>query len=85
MLAILPWQRRRRLADQTARSTIIFLISRNRLGRVQTFRTGLGAVHDGVAAVELERIFQLVQTLARGLVAAVDDPAIGMQQSAGPR
>src|SRR4051812_12415800 len=28
----------------------------DRLGRVESFRTGLRAVHDGVAAVQLERI-----------------------------
>ncbi len=33
-----------------------------------------------MAAIELEGIFQIVQPLAGGLVAAVDDPAIGMQK-----
>ena len=54
------------------------------LGRVQTLGAGLGAVHDGVAAIELEGILQLVQTLRRGLITAVDDPAIGMQQRCWP-
>ncbi|AEM42305.1 hypothetical protein KVU_2465 [Ketogulonicigenium vulgare WSH-001] len=58
---------------------------RNRLGRVQAFWTSLGAVHDRMAAIQLERIFQLIQTLARRLVAAVDDPAIGMQQGRRPQ
>src|SRR5262245_7780833 len=52
----------------------------DRLGRVQALRTGLGAVHDGVAAIEPERILELVETLAGRLVAAVGDPAIGLQQ-----
>jgi hypothetical protein len=52
----------------------------DRLGRVQALGAGLGAVHDGVAAIEPERILQIVQPLARRLVAAVDQPAIGMQQ-----
>src|SRR5207302_4332538 len=29
-------------------------------GRVQALRAGLGAVHDGVAAVEPERVFEIV-------------------------
>jgi len=48
--------------------------------RIEPLRAGLGAVHDGVTAVEPERIFQIVQPLARRLVAAVGDPAIGLQQ-----
>ena len=36
---------------------------------------------DGVAAVKLERIFKIIQSLTRLLVAAVDNPAICMQQN----
>src|SRR5262245_15658269 len=50
------------------------------LGRVEALRAGLGAVHDGVAAVEAERILELVEALAGGLVAAVLEPAVGLQQ-----
>ena len=57
----------------------------DRLRRVQVLRAGLGAVHDRVAAVELERIVQIVQPLARRLVARVDDPAIGVQQRRRPQ
>jgi hypothetical protein len=57
-----------------------FLDLGNRLGRVQPFGAGFGAIHDRVAAIQLERIMQIIQPLACGLVAAVDDPAIGMQQ-----
>ena len=39
-------------------------------GGIETLRAGLGAVHDGVAAVEPERIFEVVEPLAGGLVAA---------------
>ena len=39
------------------------------LGRVQALGAGLGAVHDRVAAVQLERVFQIVQPLARRFVA----------------
>ena len=41
----------------------------NRLCRVQTLRTGLYAVHDRVAAIEPERVFQIVQPLAGRLIA----------------
>src|SRR5690606_26194398 len=50
------------------------------LGGIEPLRAGAGAVHDGVAAVELEGILQLVQARAGVLVAAVDDPAVGLQQ-----
>ncbi len=53
---------------------------RDRLGRIQALGAGLGAVHDGVAAEQLERIFELVQAITGGLVAAVDQPAVGLQQ-----
>src|SRR4051812_46981843 len=52
----------------------------NRFGRVQTLRTGPGAIHDSVAAVQPEGIFQGVQTLAGVFVAAVRDPAISLKQ-----
>lgn len=38
-----------------------------------------------MAAIKFERIFQLVQTLARGLVTAVDDPPIGVQKRCWPK
>src|SRR5690606_23942805 len=50
------------------------------LGGVQPLRTHLGAVHDGVAAVELERVLKVVETLVRGVVASVRNPAVGLQQ-----
>ena len=52
----------------------------DRARRIQVLRAGLGAVHDGVAAIQPERIFQRIQPLAGGVVAAVDDPAIRGQQ-----
>ena len=51
----------------------------NGLRRIETLGTGLGAVHDRVAAIKSERILKIVQTLARRLVAAVDKPAIGLE------
>src|SRR6476619_848335 len=55
----------------------------DRLGRVQILRAGLGAVHDGVAAVQPERILEIVEPLAGGLVSAVIDPAGRLQQRGG--
>src|SRR5689334_14733266 len=52
----------------------------DRLGGIETLRTGLGAVHDGVAAIEPERILEIVEALSGGLVAGVGDPARGLQQ-----
>src|SRR5579883_2889857 len=52
----------------------------DRLGGVEVLGAGLGAVHDGVAAIEAERVLELVETVAGRLVAAVGDPAEGLQQ-----
>ena len=48
--------------------------------RIETLRAGLGAVHDGVAAIEPERILEIVEPFAGRLVARVGDPAVGLQQ-----
>src|SRR5262244_2285693 len=53
------------------------------LGRVEMLRAGVGAVHDGVAAIEPERILEIVEPLAGRLVAAVNDPALRLQQRSG--
>src|SRR5690606_6372776 len=53
------------------------------LGWVQALRASLCAVHDCMATVEAERIFKIVQTLACCLVAAVDQPTIGLKQNSG--
>src|SRR5450755_4423970 len=52
----------------------------NGLGGIEALRAGLGAVHDGVAAIEPERILEIVEPLAGGLIAAVLDPARRLQQ-----
>src|SRR6185295_20326157 len=49
-------------------------------GRVEILRARLGAIHDGVAAIQPERILKRVESLTGGLVAAIDDPAIRSQQ-----
>ena len=41
----------------------------NRLGRVQALGASLGAIHDRVAAVKPERIFQIIQAVTRCLIA----------------
>src|SRR5437899_2208096 len=52
----------------------------NCLGRIEALRAGLGAVHDGVATIEPERVLEIVEPLAGGFVAAVLDPARRLQQ-----
>src|SRR5688572_33428250 len=56
---------------------------RDRLGRIEALGADVGAVHDRVAAIEAEGILQLVEPLARHLVAAVGKPAIGLEQDRG--
>ena len=57
-----------------------FLDTGDRLPGIKTFRTGLGAVHDGVAAVELVSVIQSRQTLLRSLVPRVDNPAVRLKK-----
>src|SRR5690606_4267140 len=45
-------------------------------GGVEALGAGARAVHDGVAAVQLERILEVVQAGAGVLVAGVGDPAV---------
>src|SRR5271156_4345169 len=52
----------------------------DRLGWIEILGACLGTVHDGVAAIQAERILEAVEPLTARLVAAVDDPAIGRQQ-----
>src|SRR3954452_22990341 len=52
----------------------------DRLGGVEVLRAGAGAVQDRVAAIEAERVFERVEPLAGLFVAAVGQPAIGLQQ-----
>src|SRR5262249_35993551 len=62
-----------------------FLDLTDRLGRVEILRTGLRAIHDRMAAVEPERIFEIVQALTRRLVPAVGKPAIRLQKDGRPK
>ena len=49
------------------------------LGWIQTFGADIGAIHDCMTAIELERVFQLIEPRHRGVITAVDQPAIGLQ------
>src|SRR5262245_11014690 len=53
----------------------------DRLGGIKVLGAGLGAVHDGVATIEPERILEIVESLACRLVAAVANPAVGLQEA----
>ena len=57
-----------------------FLNFRNRLARVQPFRAHLGAIHNRVTPVQLERVVDLNQPVFFPRVARVDDPSIRLQQ-----
>ena len=57
---------------------------RNSLGWVQTLGANLRAVHNGVATIELERVFKVIEAFASAFVAAVDQPAIGLQERGRP-
>ena len=57
----------------------------DRLGRVEAFRAGLRAIHDGVAAIEPERILEIVEPLAGRLVARVVSQRYACSSAAGPR
>src|SRR6516225_4295200 len=52
----------------------------DRFRRVETLRARLGAVHDGVAAVEPERILEIVEPFAGGFIARILDPARSLQE-----
>src|SRR5262245_62255387 len=50
------------------------------LRRIEMLRAGIGAIHNGVAAIEPEWVLEIVEPLACCLVATVDDPALRLQQ-----
>src|SRR6185369_16014735 len=53
---------------------------RDRFRWIQPLGTDIRAIHDRVTAIEAEWIFEAVEPLAGGFVAAVGEPAIGLQQ-----
>ena len=50
------------------------------LCRVQSFGTGLRAIHDRVATVQTERIFKFIESFAGRIITTVNQPAIRCQQ-----
>src|SRR5258707_11959286 len=56
----------------------------NCLRGVQSFWTGLSAIHDGVTAIKSKWIFKLVKALARHFVAAIRKPSVRLQKRRGP-
>src|SRR5581483_5518030 len=69
---------RRRLA-RAAQQLHLDVLDRSR--RTELFRADLGAVHDRAAAVELVDVVEESQALGRSATAAVDDEALGLQQT----
>src|SRR5690606_13334992 len=57
----------------------------DRLRRIETLRAGLRTIHDRMAAAEAEGVFQVVEAFAGRLVAAVDQPAIGLEEDGGAK
>ena len=57
----------------------------NSLCWVQTLGAGVGAVHDRVAAIQAEWVFQLVETLTCHFIPAIGQPTIGLQQDGRPQ
>src|SRR3569832_1328935 len=53
------------------------------LGRIEPLGADLDAIHDGVTANQAERPFALAQALGRGLIAAVGEKTIRLQQRRG--
>src|SRR5690606_41986917 len=60
-----------------------FLDLADRMRRVGPLRTDVGAVHDRMATEQAVWIFQIVQSLAGGFVAAIHDEPVGLQQAGG--
>ena len=49
-------------------------------GRVEPFRTHADTVHDAVTTEQAEGVVQIGQTLFRGVVAAIRQEAVALQQ-----
>ena len=55
----------------------------DRFGWIEALGAGLGAVHNGVTAVEAKRVLKRIESLAGCLVPAVGDPPVGLEQDGG--
>src|SRR5215472_17787057 len=54
------------------------------LGRIETFGASLGAIENGVAAIQSKRVFKIIEPRSGRFVAAVDDPTARLQQRGRP-
>jgi hypothetical protein len=52
----------------------------DRLSRVQSFGTGLRAIHDGVAAIKPIRVLEIIQSFPSCLITRINNPALRLQQ-----
>ena len=48
-------------------------------GGIEALRTGDCAIHDGVTTIQSERILKCIESFTGGLIAAIDDPTVGLQ------
>ncbi len=48
-------------------------------GGIEALRTGDCAIHDGVTTIQPERVLKCVESLTGSLIAAIDDPTVGLQ------
>ncbi len=48
-------------------------------GGIEALRTVDGAIHDGMTTIQPERILKRVESFTGGLIAAIDDPTVGLQ------
>ncbi len=48
-------------------------------GGIEALRTGDRAIHYGVTTIQPERILKRVESFTGGLIAAIDDPTVGLQ------
>lgn len=62
-----------------------FLDLGDRLTWIEALRTGSGAVKNGVAAVETERVLKIVESLFRRLIATICQPTPRLKQHGGPQ
>jgi len=52
-----------------------------RSGWIKFFRACIHAIHNLMAAIEPECIFQLIQSISGRFITRINNPAIGLQQS----
>src|SRR5262249_49192311 len=48
--------------------------------RIEMLGAGFGAIHDGVTAIEPERVFEIVEPVTGGLVARIHDEAVCLEE-----